>query len=336
MIHQILLNGRKREDLLVKRLEEVAKRREREAQAAAEKRTRESPESVGGMTRKADKPGLETISQSDTLQDPQPQIPSLDTAVPRTSHLRKTSEGHFLFFNVPYQGGVLPCVERPMDYIDGAQKKSQQEHLDWLADPQNGMTDYTLGDMELEYQLAMISYCLRSEPGEALLAQEYITRMQDLYMHGIVTADRIEYFPGVKAVITNHGKINLGSKKIVKVPLFKSGYFTLSSERPERNLGQVRGISGRVSAFLDDYLGYGFNLAGAFCSYLTPRLDNQNLASTILNTPTTDWRINQRPKVGVCGRWGSGYVISTGIDLMAENRALAVALRNTPFDGGQP
>ena len=153
-------------------------------------------------------------------------IPTID------SRIERLPNGHFRFYQVSYQGGVLDCIERPMQYLDGGAQKTQQGHLDWLAEPANNMTEYTLADMELEFQMARISFTLRDDSQFGTAARQYIEQIRTLYDSWIVTADHIEYQScGLEAVIINKGKIPSKPQKQVIIPTYTGNHSVLSSER---------------------------------------------------------------------------------------------------------
>jgi len=207
----------------------------------------------------------------------------------------------FQFFGVPYQGGVLPCIERTLQYLDGGVEKNQEKHLEWLAEPANNPQNWTMADMELEYQMLRISFELRNHPTLGAVASEYIKQIRELYDKWIVTADHIEYLPsGLEAVITNKGKIPSQPQKRVIIPTYTGDYSLLSKERPESQFETIETIDPLTSEFLQSYLGQGHEQAGAVFSYCASR-KNGNHRETRLWTPATNNRTQWRMWVGGLG-----------------------------------
>jgi len=235
----------------------------------------------------------------------------------------------FQFFGVPYQGGVLPCIERTMQYLDGGVEKNQDKHLEWLAEPANNPNDWTLADMELEYQMLRMSFELRNHQTFGAVASEYIKQIRELYDNGIVTADHIEYLPdGLEAVITNKGSVPTQPEKRVIIPTYTNNRFLLSKERPEAQLDTIEIQDQQTNEFLQSYLGRGYEQAGAIFSYCSSR-NNTQLRKTQLWTPDPNDRIRSPQRVG-----GLGFGSDVGVDIYVAYedvngswRALPVAIR---------
>jgi len=237
--------------------------------------------------------------------------------------------GNFLFFDVMYQGEKLPCIERPMEYLDHGKPKSLDEHLAWLFEPSNNMTEYTIADMELEYQMARISFELRDDARFGELARQYIEGMHTLYAHQLFTADRFDYFPGkLGAIVTNKGKIPSNPKRVI-VPMYPSGFNSLSSPRSESELDKTSRIDIQTKRFLSSFLGLGGEWAGVIFSYLAPR-QGSHLRGTRIRTLDTGWRNYHYTSIGGLGvdKQDRGrFGIQAG-DVNPHRRVLVVALRN--------
>ena len=246
-----------------------------------------------------------------------------DTSVVGTGSIRKNATGNFLFFDVPYQGRVIECIERPMNYIDSGNTKTQTAHLKWLADQKNNPEGFTLADSELEYQLCRMSFNLRADGTCGALANEYITTIRELYNNWIVTADHIQYGSGLEAVITNKGSIASKPKSGVIIPTYNGDHVVLSDERPETELDTIKPVDQKTNTFLKQYLGVGSEHAGKIFPYCATR-KGTNLRETQLWAPNEQDRARFPERVGGLGFYGR-FSINANVYII--RRALVVAVR---------
>lgn len=188
------------------------------------------------------------------------------------SKIKLLENGNFLFFDVPYQGGVLDGVERPMRFLDDGAEKTQEEHLLWLSKRNNKPygPGWTMADMELEYQLLRICFDLRTDKTFGAIANSYIQQIGLFYDSWILTADRITNNGGLESVITNKGTIQSSAKKVL-VPAFNGESLVLSREREETELDSVYATGSITDDFLKSYLGVGSERAGIILSYCATR-----------------------------------------------------------------
>lgn len=239
--------------------------------------------------------------------------------------------GNFLFFDVPYQGRALPCIERPMQLLDNGKEKSLAEHLAWLLEPQNNMAEFTIADMELEFQLARISFELCDAAQFGDLARQYIEGTRTLYSRKLFTADRFDYFPGrMGGIITNLGKIPSKHKRVI-IPSYPSEVYGLSVSRPESELDRISRVDLSTKRFLSAFLGLGADRAGAIFSYLAP-CQGPHLRGVRIRTPDLGWRDYHHTSIGGLGvdpKDRGRFAIQAGdVDLCRP--VLAVAIRNYP------
>lgn len=241
-----------------------------------------------------------------------------------TSRMSKQLSGSFIFYDVPYQGGVLPCVERPLRFLDNRKSKTQEQHLQWLCDPANNMTEYTIADMELEYQFLRISFDLRNHLIFGQYARRYLAEYQALDNPFIVTADQINYFPGLlDAVIKSKSSIQSKSKT-VPIPVYPNSLSVLSYERPEQELNLINALDNDTISLLGLYLGEGFERAGAILPYAFKR-KNGDLRRTLLATPDFQFRIKNPTCAGGFGLLNTGQLIVSS-QILHQGHALPVAL----------
>jgi len=187
------------------------------------------------------------------------------------SKITEKTNGSFLFFDVPYQGRILPCVERPMFHLDCGEIKTQSKHLEWLAREPHGGYRHTLADMELEYQMLRISFDLRTDSQYRDTARKYLSRILPLYEGRVCTADRIIYESSTYAVITNKGRVKSQSKR-ARIPEFDNEKsLPLSNVRNPDQLEQINLLNESTQDFLKQFLGRGWERAGIVLSYAGAR-----------------------------------------------------------------
>lgn len=187
------------------------------------------------------------------------------------SRITKSPRGDFLFFDVPYQGRVIPCVERPMENLDWGHEKSQSQHLEWLASKSNHWHERTMADMELEYQMLRISFDLRNDSQYGDCAIQYLTGILPLYGAHLCTADSIYYENSTQAVIINKGSVP-SQKKRARIPIFSNEKaLPLSNIRRPAELDQINTLEESAKDFLKQFLGFGWERAGIVWSYVGAR-----------------------------------------------------------------
>jgi len=289
----------------------------------------------GGRRVLSEKEALEEIAGYGSAEAPIVEVPSPGPVKPVgmlgsiENHIVQVSNDTFQFFDVPYQGGVLPCIERTLQYLDGGVKKTQEKHLEWLAEPANNPNGWTIADMELEYQMLRISFELRNHPALGAVASEYIKQIRELYDCWILTADYIEYSPGgLEAVITNKGNIPSKSEKRIQIPTYTEDHLVLSHRRLESQLDIIAINDQPTNDLLKSYLGHGFEQAGVVFSYCARR-DRTRLRETRLWTPRAKFRTQSAQRVG--GLNGLNYTrfsISTAYEVPLRGFALPVALKS--------
>lgn len=199
------------------------------------------------------------------------------------SRIERLANGHFLFSNVPYQDKVLAYVERALGFVDGGNKKTQTEHVTWLAERAQHPEGYTLAPMELEYQMLRICFDLRDHPSFGPVARDYMAQIRGLLNGSVMTADRISYqaFPSVdKARFGNAGFIPSKTKSAIITGL-QSSNLELSSCRPEHLLENTFALAPLTDSFLKEYLGFGYERAGIIFPYCSNRKET-NLRQTRL------------------------------------------------------
>lgn len=217
-----------------------------------------------------------------------------------SSRIEQVTSDTFRFYDVPYQDGVIPCIERPMQYISNKKEKTQKQHFEWLAQAKDH-DGWTLADMELEYQMLRISFELRNHPALGPVAAEYIRQARMLFVQWITTADLIEFTPGgINAKIINKGLFTPKPEKQVDIPCYADDYFKLSEPREEKQLYQVNRFDEFTRPFLETFLGQGYANAGAIFSYCSSRTQNQLRDSRIF-TPSIMSRTSTPLRAGGFG-----------------------------------
>jgi len=189
--------------------------------------------------------------------------------------------GTFLFFKVPYQGRILATVERPMAFCSDGKEAKLREHLTYLR--HHALLDYTIANMELEYQMMRIAFELRDHPKFGQLSVKYNLKMRPIYTAGVLTADSLTYSKKPNVHIVNFGKVTSGDIS-AHLPYLYNGKDIIHGVRAESSLLAKYALSTEVEEFLKLYLGFGSELAGSVFPYFVTRA-NHMLRSTYLDTP---------------------------------------------------
>lgn len=229
--------------------------------------------------------------QSDT---PEPINTSPISSGPAVGLCRSTmargANDDFYFFDVPYQDRVIGCIKRPLKLLDDGKQKTLDEHLNWIKTPNNPIGQ-TIGNLELEFQLARISFELRDDPQYNAIAREYIRGLRKIFGVPILTSDKLEFYPGGFRIVDLGGIQTRLNSQIGSHP-FKAddsnGLF-LSESRVEQEFLEYLPVPVDVKPFLQTLLGQGYEKAGMVFSYIAPRNGPLLKAVEIAFTPVDSY-----------------------------------------------
>ena len=202
------------------------------------------------------------------------------------------SELGFYFFGIPYQGGIVDCLFRPLKYLDNGEEKTPAEHLKWLADRQNHpVPNWTVPDLELEYQLARTSFNLKDHPRFGKAAKKYLKGIGERLEQKIVTSDSIgPIVTGIEVTIQNKSGIGHSQEKRYVHPGVT--LYQLSTIRPVGALRRTSPINANIAQVLNTIFGSGYEEAGIVFSYLCSRTNRKLVATNLFDADADDTNDN--------------------------------------------